>query len=114
MPSHALDQRLFEQTIGAFGDDGATTATPVDGAKLINDWLRVIDGNTSADIIESPLKELRGQLQLPNPDPDRIRGLLLSIADSTSQIAQGSNVQEQTANKLENVVRALRRFAGQL
>ncbi len=112
MASHALDQRLFEQTANGLGD--VSTASPADGVQLINGWLKVIDGNASAEIIEGRLKELRGQLQLAQPDPDRIRELLMDIADHTSQVAQGRNIQEQTASKLENVATSLRLFAGQL
>ncbi|QJW91450.1 hypothetical protein HNV11_19740 [Spirosoma taeanense] len=112
MASHALDQRLFEQTTGGLGD--VTSASPADGVTLINGWLKVIEGNTSTEIVEGRLKELRGQLQFANPDPDRIRDLLLTLADHTSQIAQGTNIQEQTAGKLENVATSLRLFAAQL
>ncbi len=114
MASHALDQRLFEQTASIVGEHDPSSASPTDGVQIINGWLKVIEGNASAEIIEGRLKELRGQLQFANPNPDRIRELLFSIADHTSQVAQGSNVQEQTAGKLENVATALRKFAGQL
>lgn len=112
MASHALDQRLFERTADGLVD--VTSASPADGVQLINGWLKVIEGNASAEIIEGRLLELRGQLQFANPDPDRIRDLLLSLADHTSQVAQGRNVQEQTSGKLENVATALRNFATQL
>lgn len=112
MASHALDQRLFEQTANGLTDVNA--ASPADGVQLINGWLKVIAGNASAEIIEGRLIELRGQLQFANPDPDRIRDLLLSLADHTSQVAQGRNVQEQTSGKLEEVATALRQFASQL
>lgn len=112
MPSHALDQRLFEQTTGGLTDP--QSASPAGGVQLIDGWLRVINGNASAAILEDQLNQLRGQLQFATPDADRIRELLLSLADHTSQVAQGSNVQEQTAGKLENVATSLRLFAGQL
>ncbi|QIP12952.1 hypothetical protein G8759_10110 [Spirosoma aureum] len=112
MASHALDQRLFDQTVGAFGDGTATS--PADGVQLINGWLKVIEGNISAEIIEGKLKELRSELQFTNPDADRIRALLFSLADHTSQVAQGSNIQDQTSGKLENVATSLRKLAGQL
>ncbi|AQG81046.1 hypothetical protein [Spirosoma montaniterrae] len=112
MASHALDQRLFEQTANGLND--IATTSPADGVQLINGWLKVIDGNASAGIVEGRLTELRGQLQLAQPDPDRIRELLMDIADHTSQVAQGRNIQEQTASKLENVATSLRLFAEQL
>ena len=112
MPSHALDQRLFEKTATSVGD--VTTASPADGVQLINGWLKVVEGNTSAEIIEGRLLELRGQLQFAQPDPDRIRDLLLSLADHTSQVAQGRNIQEQMASQLEDVATSLRLFAGQI
>ncbi|MGF7217281.1 hypothetical protein GGR92_003454 [Spirosoma lacussanchae] len=112
MASHALDQRLFEQTANGLGSVDA--ASPTDGVKLIDGWLKVIDGNPSAEIIEGRLRELRGQLQLAQPDTDRIKDLLMIIADHTSQVAQGRNIQEQTAGKLEDVATSLRLFADQL
>lgn len=114
MASHALDQRLFEQTANIIDESGMATSSPIDGVQLINGWLAVLAGNSSVSIIEDRLTELRGQLQFATPDPDRIRELLLSVADHTSQIAQRSKVQEQTVGKLESVASALRKLAGQL
>lgn len=112
MASHALDQRLFERTANELVS--VDTASPTDGVKIIDGWLQVIEGNQSTEIIEGRLKELRGQLQLPKPDPDRIRDLLLTIADHTALITQSRNIQEQTGKKLDNVATALRLFADQL
>ena len=112
MASHALDQRLFEKTAQDLSDIG--TASPADGVQLINGWLKVIEGNNSTESIEARLLELRGQLQVAKPDSDRIRDLLLTLADHTSQIAQSRNVQQQTSGKLENVATSLRLFADQL
>jgi hypothetical protein len=112
MASHALDQRLFEKTAHDLSDIG--TASPADGVQLINGWLKVIEGNNSTESIEARLLELRGQLQVAKPDPDRIRDLLLTLADHTTQVAQSRNVQQQTSGKLENVATSLRLFADQL
>ena len=115
MASHALDQRLFEQTAALGENDPLTTTTsPADGVTLINGWLTALKSNGSTERIEQKLQELNGQLQLATPDPDRIRDLLMTLADHTSQLAQGSNVQEPTTGKLENVATALRKFAGSL
>lgn len=112
MPSHALDQRLFERTANEL--TSVETASPTDGAQLIDGWLKVIAGNNSTENIEARLRELRGQLLLAQPDPDRIKDLLLTVADHTSQLTQGRNIQEQTGRKLEDVATALRLFADQL
>jgi hypothetical protein len=114
MPSHALDQRLFEQMFTSVGQGDASTVTPTDGIQLINGWLEVVQGTQRTAAIESQLKELRGQLQFAKPDPDRIRDLLASLADNVTQIAQGSNVQEQTVGKLEQLATALRNFGSRL
>jgi hypothetical protein len=110
MPSHALDQRLFEQVFTKLGDEEAEIPTPVDGVQLINGWLQVIQGAQTqrTATLEAQLIELRGQLQFAKPDPDRIRNLLATLADNTTQIAQGSHIQEQTAGKLEKLATALR------
>lgn len=96
------------------GEGSADTASPADGIQLINGWLKVIEGSQRTANIEARLIELRGQLQFAQPDPDRIRDLLASLADHTTQIAQGSNVQEQTAGKLERLATALRNFGSRL
>ncbi|MFD2571077.1 hypothetical protein ACFSUS_10560 [Spirosoma soli] len=114
MPSHALDQRLFEQMFTTIGEGDASTAAPTDGIKLINGWLEVVQGTQRTAAIENQLIELRGQLQFANPDPDRIRDLLASLADNVTQITQGSNVQEQTIGKLEKLATALRNFGDRL
>ena len=114
MASHALDQRLFEQTATVFAENDPSATSPADGVKLINGWLKVVEGNATTERIENKLKELSGQLQFANPDPDRIRELLMTLADHTSQLTQNSNIQEQTVNKLENVATSLRLFAQQL
>lgn len=108
MASHALDQQLFDQM------DTISTASPTDGAELINKWLKVIDGNNTASILEGRLKELRGQLLLAKPDADRMRELLLDVADHTALISQSHNVQQQTAGKLVELSTGLRQLASQL
>lgn len=116
MPSHALDQRLFEQVFTKIGADDAQIPTPVDGVQLINGWLDVIQGAQTqrTATLEAQLIELRGQLQFAQPDPDRIRNLLASLADNTTQIAQGSHGQEQMVAKLEKLATALRNLGSKL
>lgn len=114
MPSHALDQRLFEQMFTTIGEGSPEAAAPKDGIKLINGWLEVIQGTQRTTNIEARLLELRGELQFANPDPDRISGLLATLADHVTQITQGSDIQEQTVGKLEKLATALRNFGSQL
>lgn len=109
MASHALDQRLFEQT--AVLTSKHVSALAPDGVSLIDGWLKVIEGNASTDIIAGKLTELRDQLLPDSPDTDLVRSLLLTLADHTSQVAQGSNTQEQTAGQLENLAATLRKLA---
>lgn len=112
MASHALDQRLFEQTATLTDENNTISNSTPDRLELIDGWLKVIAGNASAEIIEGKLKELRSELKLNHPDPDHVRELLFSLADHTSQVAQGSNTQEQTARELENLATTLRGLAG--
>lgn len=111
MPSHALDQRLFEQTAGLINENDSVSLSAPEGVSLINGWLKVIEGNNSTEIIAGKLIDLRDQLLLDTPDPDLIRSLLLTVADHTAQIAQGSDTQEQTAGKLDNLAITLRTLA---
>ncbi|AKD57651.1 hypothetical protein [Spirosoma radiotolerans] len=112
MPSHALDQRLFERTNSLTDENDSILASPQDGVELIDNWLRIIAGNTSTQIVEEELNELRSELMLDEPDADRVRSLLLNLADNTALVAQSKNVQEQTANKLDSVAFTLRSLAG--
>lgn len=105
MASHALDHRLFEKTASLTDENNSISASSPARVDLI-------DGNASTVIIEEKLKELRDQLKLNQPDPDRVRELLFSLADHTSQVAQGSKTKEQTAGELENLATTLRKLAG--
>lgn len=112
MVSHALDQRLFERTDSLTDEHNSILTSTPERVNLIDGWLKVVQGNERTELIEGKLQELRDQLQLNHPDPDRVRELLLSLADSTSLIAQGSHMQEQTVNKLEDLATTLRKLAG--
>ncbi len=112
MPSHALDQRLFERTNSLASENESNSPSPQDGIELINGWLRVVAGNTSTQIIEEELKALRDELLLDEPDTDRVRELLLNLADNTALVAQSRNTQEQTEGKLDGVAFTLRTLAG--
>lgn len=114
MASHALDHRLFQETQDLFNGKNVEEVSAHDGATLIDDWLKVLKGVNHTEEVANWLNELRSQLLLPNPDTDRISGILYSLAEYTSQIAQGSNVQEQTASQLENIATALRLFTEKL
>ncbi len=109
MASHALAQNLFADTDAGMGTDG--TAAPLDGAKLIDGWLKVIDGHTGTETVKGRLEELRGQLRLANPDPFQVQDLLMDIADHTSQMSQGRNISGDLAGQLENLATSLRLFA---
>ncbi|WP_420147796.1 hypothetical protein [Spirosoma sp.] len=112
MASHALDQRLFEQTASLIDENNAISRSSPNRVELIDGWLEVIEGNERTKQIEGKLKELRDQLKLNQPDPDRVQELLFSLAEYTSQVAQGSGMQEQTVNQLENLAMTLRMLAG--
>lgn len=112
MPSHALDQRLFERTNSLTDENDSILASPQDGVDLIDNWLRVIAGDNSTQLIEEQLKELRNELTLEEPDDDRVRGLLRDLGDNTALIAQSRNVQEPTAKKLDDLAFTLRSLAG--
>lgn len=112
MPSHALTQRLFDQTTSLLEKSNSTTDSSPKRVELIDGWLEVVNGEASTELIAEKLQELRDQLKLNHPDPDRVKELLFSLADSTSQIAQGSNTQEQMAGQLEDIATTLRRLAG--
>jgi hypothetical protein len=112
MASHALDQRLFEQTATLTDEHSSTAASGPERVHLIDGWLKAIADQPGTELVAEKLEELRDQLKLNHPDPDRVRELLLSLADSTSLIAQGSKTQEQTSSQLEHLATTLRQLAG--
>lgn len=103
---------MFERTNNLTDDNNTVLASPQDGVELIDNWLRVIEGNTSTQLIEADLKDLRNELTLDEPNADRVKGLLLNLADNTALVAQSRNVQEQTEGKLDDVAFTLRTLAG--
>lgn len=112
MASHALDQRLFEQTASLINENNTISESSSNRVDLIDGWLKVIDGSERTQLIEGKLKELRDELKLNQPNPDRVQELLFSLAEYTSQVAQGHGMQEQTVNQLENLAMTLRMLAG--
>lgn len=112
MPSHALDQRLFDRTNSLSNENDSILGSAQDGVELIDDWLRVIAGDNSTQLVEEQLKELQNELTVGEPDADRVRGLLRDLADNTALVAQSKNVQEQTAKKLDDLAFTLRSLAG--
>ena len=113
MASHALDHRLFDQTENlSDDDDDSLIDSGPKRVELIDGWLKVIDGQPSAGIVAGKLNELRDQLKLNQPDADQVKSLLLTLADHTSQLAQGSNTPVSLAGQLENLATSLRKLAG--
>lgn len=114
MPSNALEQKIYNRTLETIQGADINAVSPQDGASLVDHWIKVVEGNNVTTMVEQRLRELKGQLQLANPDPERVRGLLLDVADHTAQIGQSRNVDENTATELEELATAIRQFAVQL
>ena len=112
MASHALDHRLFNQTEALTDANDSVVNSGPKRVELIDGWLKVIDGHPNAEIVAGKLNELRDQLKLNQPDPDQVKDLLLTLADHTSQLAQGSNTPVALAGELENLATSLRKLAG--
>ncbi|MBD2702958.1 hypothetical protein IC229_20090 [Spirosoma sp. BT702] len=112
MASHALDQRLFEKMASlTTPNDSVSDSTP-ERLELIDGWLKVIEGDERTELIQGKLIELREALKPNHPDVDQVQTLLFSLADHTSQVAQGSQTSEQLASKLEQLATTLRQLAG--
>ncbi|GAB3690992.1 hypothetical protein GCM10027592_08690 [Spirosoma flavus] len=112
MASHALDQRLFEKMANLTAPNDTVSESTPERLELIDGWLKVIEGDERTELIAGKLVELRDALKLNHPDVDRVRELLFSLADHTSQVAQGSQTQEQLASQLEHLATTLRQLAG--
>ncbi|OIN55992.1 hypothetical protein [Arsenicibacter rosenii] len=108
MASNAVASRLFEETTALFHTKDNQYPSAHAGAALVEDWLNFLKEVDNTGTLSTWLEELRTQLLNNHPDPDRIEEIMFTLAEQTSQLSQGANVQEDTAAKLEQVATALR------
>ena len=104
---------MLTDTLGAFGEGSATILSPDQGQLLLEGWLNALRGDAGTERIQSELEDLRDHLRSDDPDPEKIRRLLLNMATHTSTLADQPSVGEPTADQLRQLANALRNFSSQ-
>ncbi|UHG92201.1 hypothetical protein [Spirosoma oryzicola] len=114
MGSNILEERMLQDTLGVFRDDSQSSVTPAQGVMLIDGWLQALQGDPNLEQLEAELTELRNELQSGQPNEQRVRELMLSLADKTQAIAEGPNAEGTWTGGLESLSKILRNFSNKL
>ncbi|WP_232325867.1 hypothetical protein [Spirosoma montaniterrae] len=114
MGSNILEERMLEDTLSTFRDGNQGGVSPAQGVMLIDGWLQALQGDANMSQLENELNELRTELQAAQPNSQRIRLLMESLADRTQQIAEGPNSEGTWTGGLESLSKILRNFGSKL
>ncbi|WP_338875225.1 hypothetical protein WBJ53_06335 [Spirosoma sp. SC4-14] len=114
MGTNILEERMLEDTLGAFRNDSDGGISQAQGVMLIDGWLQALEGDPNLDQIKGQLNELRDELQAPQPDHRHVRELMLSLADKTQEIAEEPVSEGVWTGGLESLSKILRSFGGKL
>ena len=114
MGSNILEERMLEDTLTTFRDGNQSGVSPAQGVMLIDGWLQALQGDVNLDQLESQLNELRTELQVAQPNSQRIRQLMEGLADQTQQTAEGPNAEGTWTGGLESLSKILRNFGSKL
>jgi hypothetical protein len=109
-----LEQRMLNDTLGAFGEGNATPLTAERGTLLLEGWLNALRGDVGAERILAEIGTLRDLLKEPNPDGDQIRHLLLSMASHTAALSHEPTIDPAVERQLKQLVTVLRNVSSQL
>lgn len=114
MGTNILEERMLEDTLTTFRDAHQTGVSPAQGVMLIDGWLQALQGDANLDQLEGQLNELRAELQVSQPNSQRIRELLENLADQAQQVAEGPNAEGTWTGGLESMAKILRNFGSKL
>ena len=107
-----LEQRMLADTLGAFGDGNTAVLSPERGILLVEGWLNALRGDVGAERVRAELETMRDCLASANPDLNKIRHLLLSMASHTAALAGEPSVGgDATASQLRQLASILRTFS---
>lgn len=99
---------MLEDTLTTFRS--GNEVSPAQGVMLIDGWLQALQGDPHLDRLENQFNELRAELQSAQPDGQRIRQLMESLADQAQQVAEGPNAEGTWTGGLESLSKILRNF----
>lgn len=111
--SNILEERMLQDTLGLFRDGNLEAVSSTQGVMLIDGWLQALQGDTNLGSLETNLTDLRNELQAHQPNRERVRELLMTLADETQQIAEGPNAEGTWTGGLESLSKFLRDLGNQ-
>lgn len=114
MGSNILEERMLEDTLSLFRDGNQSGVSPAQGVMLIDGWLQALEGDSALDSLEGQLNELRRELQAAQPNSQRIRELMMNLADTAQQAAEGPNAEGTWTGGLVSLSKILRNFGSKL
>ena len=98
---------LIDSTFGMLGPDADRPALP-DGTHLLDAWIQALKREKGAGQLTDLLRQLRHELQDPNPAAEPVSRLLRQLADATDQATQ--DVAEDDRETLLELAALLRQF----
>lgn len=114
MGSNILEERMLEDTLTTFRDSNQSGVSSAQGVMLIDGWLQALQGDPNLDRLDGQLNELRTELQMAQPNSQRIRQLMESLADQVQQVAESPHVEGNWTGGLESLSKILRNFGSTL
>lgn len=114
MGSNILEERMLEDTLGAFRADYQAGVSPNLGIMLIDGWLQALQGDPNLDQLRGLLNELRAALQSAQPDGQYIGQLMGALADQAQQVAEGRDAEGTWTGGLESLSKILRSYGSTL
>lgn len=105
---------MLEDTLSTFRDGSQAGVSPAQGVMLIDGWLQALQSDPNLGQLQGQLNELRTELQAAQPNSQRIRLLMESLADQAQQTAEGPNAEGTWTGGLESLSKILRNFGSKL
>lgn len=106
---------MLEDTLTTFRNGSQEGGvSPAQGVMLIDGWLQALQSDPNVGQLQGFLNELRTELQMAQPNSQRIRLLLESLADQAQRTAEGPNAEGTWTGGLESLSKILRNFSSKL
>ena len=106
--SNKLEESMLGDTLSLFRGTDPADISAAQGIMLIDGWLQALDGDPNIDRVKDQLNELRTVLQSPQPDEQHLRTLLISLADTSQEVAEGPTSEGTWTGGLESLSKILR------
>lgn len=107
--AQAYPQTVLQNTLQAFTQ---TDEIPVNGTDLVKEWMSVLKNTDGTEALHQHLTDLYDELINPEPDTNRVKELLNTIANQTAAVSRTMNGND--SNDVSQLADALRAFAADL